>query len=243
MASWNQIIFWENAQGSYQCGKLPNPRKGGELGIVDLSTRGYELHLQNWPLGKKDLLTKLFWRWKMILLNQGYTKDAHPLSHTWCKTSDYFGAREQIISSRIWRRIMRNQNDYLLFNDLPLSLQYMCNFVKDWRSFQWRWVTLGWWLAGIAPSGTQGAQKVLGSNPVMCRWNTCWPSGNEVDLTWGCQLLVRSVVLPKNKSKKGFGLSLVIKASSNMSKVKGCFLGGWYFSMLEDHVMYRSLVW
>lgn len=138
MASWNWIISWENAQGTCQCSKLPNPRKGGELGIVDLSTRGYELHLQNGPLGKKDLLTKLFWRWKMILLNQGYTKDADPLSHTWCKTSDYFGASEQTISSQIWRRIMRKQNDYLLFNHLPLSLQPMSNFVKDSTSFQRR---------------------------------------------------------------------------------------------------------
>jgi hypothetical protein len=79
------------------------------------------------------------------------------------------------------------QNDYLLFN-LPLSLQYMSNFVKDWTSFEIRWVTLGWWLAGIAPSRTWGPQKVLGSNLVMCRWNTCWPSGNELDLTWGYQL-------------------------------------------------------
>jgi hypothetical protein len=46
-------------QGTYQCGKLPNPRKGGELGIVDLSTRGYELHLQNGPLGEFSYQTVL----------------------------------------------------------------------------------------------------------------------------------------------------------------------------------------
>jgi hypothetical protein len=96
------------------------------------------------------------------------------------------------------------QHDNLLFN-VPLSLQYMSNFVKDSTSFQRRWVNLGWWLAGIAPSGSRGPQEVVGSIPVMCRWNTCWPSGNELDLTWGCQLLVRSVVLPKTRVKTDSG--------------------------------------
>jgi hypothetical protein len=113
------------------------------------------------------------------------------------------------------------QNDYLLFNHLPLSLQYMSNFVKDWRSFQRRWVTLGWWLTGIAPSGTRGPQKVLGSNPIMCQvkhllalWQWAWL---DLGLSAACQVGCAS----KNKSKKGFGLSM-LKACSDMSKVKGC---------------------
>jgi hypothetical protein len=129
------------------------------------------------------------------------------------------------------------QNDYLLFN-LPLSLQYMSNFVKDWRSFQRRWVYPKVMARWYSPFWDPRTTKSLGFKPsdvqvkhLLALWQ--WDSG----LSTACQVGCAS----KNKSRKGFGLSM-LKASSNMSKVKDCLLGSWYFSMLEDHVMYRSLV-
>jgi len=62
----------------------------------------------------------------------------------------------------------------------------------------------GWWLIGIAHYGTLGLQKVMGSNLVMCRWNSYWPFTIELDLgvPIACQFKF-IIVFQKNKNKNG----------------------------------------
>jgi hypothetical protein len=56
-------------------------------------------------------------------------------------------------------------------------------------------------LTGIAPSGTPGSQKVLGSNPVVCMVKLLF-APLPMSVTWGCQLLVRLGLLWCLKRKK-----------------------------------------
>jgi hypothetical protein len=57
-------------------------------------------------------------------------------------------------------------------------------------------------------SGSPGPQKglwVQTSNPVECRWNSCQPSANELDLglSMACQVRCVVVLLSKRKEKGG----------------------------------------
>jgi hypothetical protein len=179
----------------------------------------------------------------MILLNQGYTKDADPLSPTWCKTSDYFGARKQTISSQIWRRIMRKHGAKWLptFQSSiePAIHVQLCKGLKIFPEEMGYPRVMACWYSPFWDPGTTKGPGFKPSDVKVKHLLALWQWASlDLGLSTACQVGCAS----KNKSKKGFGLSM-LKACSNMSKVKGCFLGGWNFSMLEDHVMYRSLVW
>ncbi len=50
--------------------------------------------------------------------------------------------------------------------------------------------------------GPQNSKKVLGSNPVQCRWNSCRSSANELDLGLPTIWQVKSAVVLQKKKKK-----------------------------------------
>ncbi len=57
---------------------------------------------------------------------------------------------------------------------------------------------------GYSPLWDHKRYWVQTSNPVVCRWNSCWPSAIELDflgLLMACQV-GSAVVLPKQKKKK-----------------------------------------
>jgi hypothetical protein len=58
------------------------------------------------------------------------------------------------------------------------------------------------WYNPFWDAGT--SKKVLGSNPVECRWNSCWPSANELDLGVATACQVRSALVFQKRKKCGY---------------------------------------